>query len=75
MQSAVLIDSPYFLYYDFYSLSLLRVPGIQAPGINLKRKERKKKKKHFVGSTRRETLYRKLLPDLYLLSLSFYGKS
>ena len=34
MQSAVPIDNSYFLYYDFYSLSLLSAPGIQAPGIN-----------------------------------------
>lgn len=37
MQSAVPIDNSYFLYYDFYSLNLLSTPGIQAPGINLKK--------------------------------------
>lgn len=57
----MLIDNACFLYYDFYSLSLLR-----APGINLK---------NFLGNMRRETLCRKLFHDLCLLSLSSYEKS
>ena len=66
MQSAVLIDNAYFLYYDFYSLSLLRAPGMQAPGINFK---------NFLDNMRRETLCRNLFHDLCLLSLSSYEKS
>lgn len=34
MQLAGLIDDSYFLFYDFYSLSLLSAPGIQPSGIN-----------------------------------------
>lgn len=34
MQLAVLIDESYFLFCDFYSLSLLSAPGIQPSGIN-----------------------------------------
>ena len=34
MQLAVLFDDFYFLFYDFYSLSLLSAPGIQPSGIN-----------------------------------------
>lgn len=34
VQLAVLIDKCYFLFCDFYSLSLLSAPGIQPSGIN-----------------------------------------